>query len=924
MAQFTALDDAILNFDPEAPQKRFLNAGLTAALKSATGRLPGAPAWPQGHAPIAAPLSAAPAESDDLTRFAGYDAVVVTWTSAEAATLGALFTPEYLPSRWYEYRHNINAWIPKVTGKNAPFNDQQPDMARYYHSLGLYFPCTIGQAKVLLFKSGLHLYYDGPATPVRDLMVEIATAVKPKLFITTGTGGAIGSDVKLGDVVVATTTRFDCTSIFKNEPWAQASYPTSALPVGAMARVTPDLTRANASRVPNGRSPPQYWVGDKTDVVVTTDGFCFDDTTDYYKLQGLGRACDMGDAMVGQALQAFPDIDWYSIRNASDPQMPNPTNNIEAAGEASKKIYSEWGGFTSAASVVASWAVIDARFNFGPTSGGDRMSTDSHVELAGSRRPLAKGAHRVRDIDPHAHIEATVVLKAPALPSIDTLPDKAVDPQTLTQKYGATAGDIDKVEKSLESHGVTIEGLTPSGRNLRISGTASAMEAAFKAGLGIYASPDQGEFRGREGPLYVPIEIKGLVETVLGLDQRRTARHHARGAGKVAAAPAVPKVNPLTPADLEAHYNFPPGNAAGEFVAIAEFGSPIGSSKFLQPAYFPTDVEAFCAQQNRPTPDIKTVPLGLAPLTLQQLQTLPPATQKAVLDETSEIMMDVEIVATLCSGASISVYYAPWSQDGWVNLVEEVTKDRPVSLSVSYGLAEDSTEWTPAALTAINNALQLAAMAGITVCVSSGDDGSGCDQTNQKAHVEFPSSSPAVLAVGGTMFFPAGAAQSEVVWWQSPGRRTGNGNSGATGGGVSVKFPRAAWQNVQIPSVNSRYDGRVVPDVSALAGPPFYALILLNRPAPNGGTSAAAPLWASLVARMNANLPVLKKQRFLAKLLYQNAASGQLIGSVGCTDITSGNNITQPVPGIGYTAKVGFDAASGWGVPNGQALQAAL
>jgi hypothetical protein len=65
MAQFTALDDAILNFDPEAPQKRFVDAGLAAALKSATGRLPGAPACPEGHAPIAAPLPAAPAESDN-------------------------------------------------------------------------------------------------------------------------------------------------------------------------------------------------------------------------------------------------------------------------------------------------------------------------------------------------------------------------------------------------------------------------------------------------------------------------------------------------------------------------------------------------------------------------------------------------------------------------------------------------------------------------------------------------------------------------------------------------------------------------------------------------------------------------------------------------------------------------------------------
>jgi hypothetical protein len=356
-------DDIFLNYDPEAPQRRFLEQGLPAALKSSTGRLPAPPSWPAGHGPVAAPLAAAPAETDDLSRFAGYDAVVVTWTSAEAAALAALFTPEFLPSRWYEYRHNIAAYISKVTGSDAPFNDDRPDMARYYHSLGLYFPCTIGAAKVLLIKSGLHLAYDGPATPVRDLMAEIATAVAPKVFITTGTGGAIGADVKLGDVVVATSTRFDCTGQFKNEPWAQASYAASALPPGAMGRVTPDLTQVNATRVPGGQAPPQIWVGDAGDVVVTTDIFAFDDTTDYYGLQGLGRACDMGDAMVGQALQAFPDLDWYSIRNASDPQMPNPDNDIKAAGKSAEKIYSEWGAFTTAASAIASWAVIDSHFN---------------------------------------------------------------------------------------------------------------------------------------------------------------------------------------------------------------------------------------------------------------------------------------------------------------------------------------------------------------------------------------------------------------------------------------------------------------------------------------------------------------------------------------------------------------------------------
>src|SRR5262249_51278352 len=80
-----SVDDLILNYDPEHPQKRFRQAGLEAAMKSSTGRLPGPVPWPRGHAPAAAPLAQPPAETDDLGRFRGYDVVVVTWTSAEAA-----------------------------------------------------------------------------------------------------------------------------------------------------------------------------------------------------------------------------------------------------------------------------------------------------------------------------------------------------------------------------------------------------------------------------------------------------------------------------------------------------------------------------------------------------------------------------------------------------------------------------------------------------------------------------------------------------------------------------------------------------------------------------------------------------------------------------------------------------------------------
>ena len=133
-------------------------------------------------------------------------------------------------------------------------------MARYFHSLGLYFPCQIGSAKVLLFKSGLHLAYDGPATPIKKLMAEIAQTVSPKLFITTGTAGAIGSDVLLGDVVVGGTVRFDCTSQFKNEPWHNAYFTPSPLSSGVVEGIDPALLQINASRCPTREARRRYGV----------------------------------------------------------------------------------------------------------------------------------------------------------------------------------------------------------------------------------------------------------------------------------------------------------------------------------------------------------------------------------------------------------------------------------------------------------------------------------------------------------------------------------------------------------------------------------------------------------------------------------------------------------------------------------------
>jgi kumamolisin len=235
-------------------------------------------------------------------------------------------------------------------------------------------------------------------------------------------------------------------------------------------------------------------------------------------------------------------------------------------------------------------------------------------------------------------------------------------------------------------------------------------------------------------------------------------------------------------------------------------------------------------------------------------------------------------------------------------------------ISISYGNPEDDPQgaWTAAGVQTVNGAFQAAISAGITICCASGDDGSG-DGVKSRAHVDFPASSPYVLGVGGTKLVASSlsppAIKSEVVWNEV------SQGEGAGGGGVSSVFTKPSWQsqaNVP-PSANPPHHiGRGVPDVAADADPESGVVVMHidgKHLEPIGGTSAAAPLWAALVARLNEGLNA--RCGFINPVLYAKCANGVL------NDITSGNNGA-------YEATVGWDACTGLGTPDGGKLLSAL
>ncbi len=548
--------------------------------------------------------------------------------------------------------------------------------------------------------------------------------------------------------------------------------------------------------------------------------------------------------------------------------------------------------------------------------------SEGHVVLQDNRRPIEHGAERVEGVDPDALVEVTLTLRGPELPELD-MTKPPISRDDLEERYGASSDDIEQVKATLEQFGLVVEEVSRRTRSMRVIGTAANMEDAFHPGLGIYRSPGQREFRGREGDLQIPAELDGLVTGVFGFDERRMAR---RASGVQASDPAAALAgNPLSPTALAQHYNFPPGDGQGRLIGIAELGG----------TYFPNDLKLFCEKYGLAEPQVVVVDAGWKPPTPEQLEQLSQEEQEEIVGDSAEVMMDIQIAAGLCPAAKIYVYFGKFTQKGWIDVINKLIQGDPASvdlLSVSWGLAEDSTGWSKSALKEINLRLQAAARLGVTICAAAGDDGSGDMGEDDGCHVNFPASSPYVLSVGGTMI----EAQKEKVWWEKPGQRFlpgGRGEpsgGGATGGGISAVFPRPAWQTVQVKRptkdghVEPGIDGRVIPDIAALAGPPLYELVFMGKVAPNGGTSAATPLWAALLTRIHAAGRPAGGPTFLTPLLYQNGPKGEPRGKEACADITEGENSSHPHPGFGYKASLGFDAVSGWGVPDGQKLLASL
>jgi hypothetical protein len=572
--------------------------------------------------------------------------------------------------------------------------------------------------------------------------------------------------------------------------------------------------------------------------------------------------------------------------------------------------------------------------------------------LPGSERPQFQGSTLLERVDANEHITVAVIVRqkpgSPEVPDLqhwqDTPPEQRVylSQEEFFERHGASNEEVDAVAKYLTRQGLRVVEQHAGRRRIVAEGTATQMNSAFGVTLNRYRAPERSlpaqpprregegrpfgdhlpahEYRGFEGPVHLPANLIGLVEAVIGLDNRKLGRPAGTGTGD------PPGAGYLTPLQIAQDYNFPTNSAAGQTIGIFEDAS-------AGAAYLPSDVNSFVTALGLPAPKLTDI-LLLGYTNNGALVLNPPP------GPILECNIDVCIAATSGQGANINVYFTDDSELGWDTFFDRATfplpGDNPPSvLTASWvpSLLDDKGsigDYTIAGTFANNlhGALKTAGARGITVFMAIGDWGSENDVGDGKCHISYPNGDPFVTACGGTILGSANptppGALYEYTWSDgnvlaSPFQGWSNGfYYEATGGGVSDQFPRPPYQVHAGVLPISKNDGgirRGLPDVAGMVA--MTGFVIAGVGSQFGyGTSAVAPLYAGLIATINAFLG--RNAGFLNPTLYK-------YGPRICNDIRFGNNDSSYPPDAPfYTAAVGWDPCTGWGSINGLRLLAAI
>ena len=426
---------------------------------------------------------------------------------------------------------------------------------------------------------------------------------------------------------------------------------------------------------------------------------------------------------------------------------------------------------------------------------------------------------------------------------------------------------IEEVKCYFSEYNFTFDDSDPHSILLECDCTVEDFEKAFHTKVAVYETVNHHSYLAHSSPLCLPAHIATCIMYVSGLtiEEKFETR-----------TPTLPQATHeeqtgwdygfSLPA-LGAYYNFPTDvSGKGECIAIVELGGEFKTS----------DITKYFKAVNLPKPAIKVVGT--------------PPKPKSIAANT-EVTLDIQIASALAPNATIVVYYAKTILDA-LRLIINDKENRPSVVSISW--AAEEGYYSESQLEEFDHVLYEAALLGITIIAASGDYGAFNRQ--QYLNVSMPSSHPYVLGCGGTMpWIEDDEIKKEVVWNESEGKSS-------SGGGFSDVYATPEYQTNAI----GHCPERGVPDISAFSGSENgYQIIFNGKRMVIGGTSAATPLWAALVALMNEKLGY--------RLGFANELFYKLMGSEGFNQILYGNNQY-------YSAGPNWNPCTGLGSPNGNKL----
>jgi hypothetical protein len=488
-------------------------------------------------------------------------------------------------------------------------------------------------------------------------------------------------------------------------------------------------------------------------------------------------------------------------------------------------------------------------------------------------------------------------------------------------QFGPTPSTIAGVSSRLRSLGLTVSAV--QGSLLPVSGSVTKVGSALHTSFRQYRLASGRTARANVAAPQVPSDVVGAVQAIVGLDDLTQLTH----ALPTISAPSDDVLGSNTPAPaLNANLTGP--TACGAAVAPPAYTAPqvaayygltslysggtLGSGVTVAIAelepYTTTDIQAYQTCYGTTT-TVNPISVDGGPSGSQS----------------GEAALDIEDVIGLAPSATIDVYQAPNSLSSVLHMYQQVATDNVAQVvSTSWGQCEARDTGT--FLNAENAIFQQMAAQGQTMLAASGDAGSAdCDNpispSTSGLAVDDPASQPFVTGVGGTDLQSASGPES--TWNEG----TVNGGLSAGGGGISAVWPMQSWQAAL--AVASGNTGtmcgqpaaslcREVPDVSASAQPSNgYRIFVLGGWHTIGGTSAAAPTWAALIALADASSSCAgHRLGFLNPALYQLRAAWP----ADFHDVTAGNNDAIGTNSGKYAAGAGYDMATGLGTPVGANL----